>query len=151
MRMPNMTLSRSNSFASDLANANKKDISLGMTLHDLPKSNVFTQSLPSDSRFRNPTESFKASREDLGPRMVKGALFTYIRPENTESPELLSVSHNAMRDIGLSQGEETTQDFKDLVAGNKILWDEKTESGIYPWAQCYGGILSSDGSYKRGN
>ena len=71
--------------------------------------------------------------------MVKGALYTFVRPEETKEPELLGVSERAMRDIGLKQGEENTEDFKQLVAGNKIMWDADTEKGIYPWAQCYGG------------
>lgn len=71
--------------------------------------------------------------------MVKGALYTYVRPEETKDPELLGISKSAMTDIGLTKGVENTNDFKNLVAGNKILWDEKSEEGIYPWAQCYGG------------
>ena len=71
--------------------------------------------------------------------MVKNALFTYVRPEEKEGAELYGVSRQAMRDIGLKRGEEETEDFQKLVAGNKILWDPETTEGIYPWAQCYGG------------
>lgn len=71
--------------------------------------------------------------------MVKGALYTYVRPEESKGPELLAVSERAMRDIGLKPGEEKTEEFKQLVAGNKFFWDEKSGEGIYPWAQCYGG------------
>lgn len=117
----------------------------GATLRDLPKSNVFTSQLPPDHDFATPQISFKSAREDLGPRIVKGALYTYVRPEGIEDPELLAISHGAMKDIGLVDGEEETQDFKDLVAGNKILWDPDTGEGIYPWAQCYGGIKSLRG------
>lgn len=113
------------------------------TLQDLPKSNMFTTNLPPDPNFKTPSRSFKASQEDLGPRMVRGALYTYVRPEGTENPELLGVSRSALKDIGLKKGEEKTQDFKNLVAGNKILWDPETETGIYPWAQCYGGNIKS--------
>jgi len=70
--------------------------------------------------------------------MVKGALFTYVRPEPTEGPELLGVSSKAMEDLGLKAGEEETAQFKALMAGNEIWWNEET-GGIYPWAQCYGG------------
>lgn len=113
----------------------------GVTLNDLPKSNIFTTYLPPDPEFPTPIVSFKAPREDLGPRNVKGALYTYVRPEGIDHPELLAVSHRAMKDIGLREGEEETQVFKDLVAGNKIFWDPESEQGIYPWAQCYGGIF----------
>ena len=74
--------------------------------------------------------------------MVKGALYTYVRPEGVETPELLGVSKRAMKDIGLREGEEMTEEFKELVAGNKIMWDNETKEGIYPWAQCYGGALN---------
>ena len=111
----------------------------GVPLQDLPKSNVFTSNLPPDPQYSTPISSHSAPRNHLGPRTVKGALYTYVRPEKTESPELLCVSMQAMRDLGLKEGEEKKEEFRQLVAGNKIFWDEKTQEGIYPWAQCYGG------------
>lgn len=110
----------------------------GSSLADLPKSNVFTSKLPPDPAFETPEASHKAPRETLGPRMVKGALFTYVRPEPTEGSELLGVSSKAMEDLGLKTGEEETAQFQALVAGNEIWWNED-KGGIYPWAQCYGG------------
>lgn len=115
--------------------------SVGVAIKDLPKSNVFTQSLPSDPQFPTPTESHKASRRELGPRRVRGALYTYVRPEERRNAELLAVSHRAMRDLGLKEGEDQTHEFKELMAGNRIEWKEETGTGIYPWAQCYGGIV----------
>ncbi|KAJ5641592.1 hypothetical protein N7490_005592 [Penicillium lividum] len=113
-------------------------LSHGSSLVDLPKSNIFTSKLPPDPAFETPESSHKAPREALGPRMVKGALFTFVRPEQNEAPELLGVSPKAMEDLGLKAGEEETAQFKALVAGNEIWWDED-KGGIYPWAQCYGG------------
>lgn len=121
-------------------NSGIKDKSNGVTLQDLPKSSVFTSHFPPDPEFPTPQISFKSSRKDLGPRIVRGALYTYVRPEEVENSELLAVSHRAMKDIGLIEGEEETKDFNDLVAGKKIFWDPETMEGIYPWAQCYGGI-----------
>lgn len=69
-------------------------------------------------------------------------MYTYVRPEPAEGPELLGVSPKAMRDIGLRPGEESTEQFKALVSGNQIWWNEK-DGGIYPWAQCYGGMLGT--------
>ncbi|KAJ5092677.1 hypothetical protein N7456_008538 [Penicillium angulare] len=112
--------------------------SAGTTLEDLPKSNVFTSKLPPDAAFPTPDVSHKAPRETLGPRMVKEALFTYVRPEAAEEPELLGVSPRAMEDLGLKDGEEENPKFRALVAGNEIFWSEEN-GGIYPWAQCYGG------------
>jgi len=111
----------------------------GTSLSDLPKSNTFTDSLPSDPAFKTPADSHNAARHQLGPRMVKGALYTYVRPEEVKDPELLAVSPAAMKDIGLREGEEDSEEFKATVAGNHIFWEQETGSGVYPWAQCYGG------------
>jgi len=113
----------------------------GVTLHDLPKSNNFTSNLPADPKFPTPLDSHNASREKLGPRQVRGALYTFVRPEMVKSPELLGVSTRAMKDIGLKEGEQYTDEFRDFVSGNKIIsWNESSpDSGVYPWAQCYGG------------
>lgn len=113
----------------------------GVSLEDLPKSNIFTTKLPPDPTFDTPQASHNAPRETLGPRTVRDALYTFVRPEPRDEPELLGVSPRAMRDIGLKEGEEKTKDFLDMVAGNKIFWSEK-DGGIYPWAQCYGGVFT---------
>jgi hypothetical protein len=110
----------------------------GISLAELPKSNNFTSKLPADPAFETPESSHTAPRETLGPRMVKGALFTYVRPEQSDEPELLSVSSKAMKDLGLKPDEKNSSQFKALVAGNEIWWNEE-QGGIYPWAQCYGG------------
>jgi uncharacterized protein YdiU (UPF0061 family) len=112
------------------------------TLQSLPKSHVFTSNLPTDSAFPSPLDSHNAERQKLGPRMVKDALYTYVRPDPAgESSELLAVSQRALADIGLKDEEAQSEEFKDVVAGRKILtWDaENPDEGIYPWAQCYGG------------
>ncbi|KAI9813898.1 MAG: hypothetical protein M1832_006045 [Thelocarpon impressellum] len=120
--------------------ASQLSSSAGVSLHDLPKSHTFTSALPADSAFPTPLASHRASREELGPRQVKGALFTYVRPEHQGRRELLGVSRAAMRDLGLKEGEERTEVFGEVVAGEKVLgWDEETGKGVYPWAHCYGG------------
>ncbi|MCJ1307093.1 hypothetical protein MMC25_000739 [Agyrium rufum] len=111
----------------------------GVSLSDLPKSNIFTSSLPADAKFPTPASSHKASHDELGPRQIRNALFTYVRPEEKEEPQLLGVSRRAMKDIGIKEGEEEIELFKDVAAGNKIFWDEEKQAGVYPWAQCYGG------------
>ncbi|KAF1810930.1 UPF0061-domain-containing protein [Eremomyces bilateralis CBS 781.70] len=112
----------------------------GYTLRDLPKSSVFTSALPADPDFPTPQSSHSAPRSNLGPRLVKGAFYTFVRPEGVESPELLGVSKAALRDIGIAESEVDNPEFQEAVAGNKTLtWDEEKQEGIYPWAQCYGG------------
>ncbi|KAF2182863.1 UPF0061-domain-containing protein [Zopfia rhizophila CBS 207.26] len=110
------------------------------TLSFLPKSNVFTSNLPADPAFPTPSDSHSAPREKLGPRLVKEAIYTYVRPEMTKSPEVLCVSSRALQDLGLNREEAETDEFRQVFAGNKILtWDDETKEGIYPWSQCYGG------------
>jgi uncharacterized protein YdiU (UPF0061 family) len=120
---------------------NSNGSSEGHTLRSIPKSNVFTQNLPADDAFPTPKESHDAPRQKLGPRMVKDALYTYVRPDPQGEAELLAVSQRALQDLGLSEEEAKSEEFKEVVSGKKILtWDEsRPDEGIYPWAQCYGG------------
>jgi len=112
----------------------------GASLADLPKSWTFTSSLPPDPKFPTPAISHKTPRDDIEPRQVRGALFTWVRPEEAKEPVLLAVSPAAMHDLGIKEGEEKTEEFKQLVAGNRLLgWDEEIGEGGYPWAMCYGG------------
>lgn len=138
VRLAQMSAHLSNGASTGTVNGSSHN---GVHLSELPKSATFTSQLPADPLFPTPADSFDAPRSKLGPRMVKGALYTYVRPEGSEKSELLGVSKRAMKDIGLKEGEETTEEFKELVAGNKIMWDNETKEGIYPWAQCYGGML----------
>ncbi|SPO05741.1 probable FMP40 Found in Mitochondrial Proteome [Cephalotrichum gorgonifer] len=113
----------------------------GTTLADLPKSWTFTSSLPNDPRHANPAESHATPREQFLPRQVHGALYTWVRPEGAEDPELLAVSPAALRDLGIRADEAQTETFLQVVSGNKLLgWDEESGEGGYPWAQCYGGF-----------
>lgn len=125
--------------ANHLANGHSNGVHTGTTLDKLPKSNIFTSSNPPDSQYPTPESSHTAAREKLGPRMVREALFTYVRPDPTEEPELLAVSKRALKDLGLSDSEKDSELLKEVVAGNKFFWDEK-DGGVYPWAQCYGGF-----------
>ena len=126
--------------AAHLSSTSNSSSNPGVSLADLPKSWTFTSSLPPDEKFATPAESHKTPRDDIGPRMVKGALFTWVRPEESIEPELLSVSPAALRDLGIQEGEEKTEEFRQTVAGNRLLgWNEEKQEGGYPWAQCYGG------------
>lgn len=112
----------------------------GVSIDDLPKSSVFTANLPPDPQYPTPSDSHNAARSELGPRLVRDALYTYVRPEPAKDAELVSVSPAAMRDLGIAEGEEKTEAFQDMVAGRKIVgWDDEKKEGIYPWAQAYGG------------
>ncbi|KAM0553862.1 hypothetical protein ACHAPJ_007208 [Fusarium lateritium] len=113
----------------------------GVSLEDLPKSWHFTESLPADSLFPTPADSHKTPRDQITPRQVRNAVYTWVRPSEQKDPELLAVSPAALRSLGIRPGEEKTDDFRQLVAGNKLYgWDEEKLEGGYPWAQCYGGF-----------
>ncbi|KAI0020466.1 hypothetical protein F4780DRAFT_373526 [Xylariomycetidae sp. FL0641] len=111
------------------------------SINDIPKSWTFTSKLPPDSLFPTPADSHKTPRDQIGPRQVRDALFTWVRPQPVDTPELLAVSPAAMRDLGIQAGDEKSADFVATVAGNKLQgWDEVKQEGGYPWAQCYGGF-----------
>ncbi|CRJ95868.1 hypothetical protein BN1708_002072 [Verticillium longisporum] len=112
----------------------------GVSIADLPKTWHFTCSLPADSQYPTPADSHETPRNQIRPRQVRNAIFSYVRPEPAENPELLAVSPAAMRDIGIKEGDETTDEFRQTVAGNRLHgWDQDKLEGGYPWAQCYGG------------
>ncbi|GAB7366631.1 hypothetical protein MBLNU230_g8615t1 [Neophaeotheca triangularis] len=114
------------------------------TIRDLPKTNSFTRGLPPDPQYPTPASSHSVDRKELGPRMVRSAAYTYVRPEPVENPELLAVSKAALRDLNIDPASvENDPDFKEVVAGNKIITidgkDQPSDDDVYPWAQCYGG------------
>ncbi|KAF2722143.1 UPF0061-domain-containing protein [Polychaeton citri CBS 116435] len=126
--------------ASNIANGSHP--SQTFSVHDLPKTNVFTRKLPSDTGYPTPQESHAADRQKLGPRLVKSAGYTFVRPDPYEKTELLGVSKAALKDLAIDPSSVETEDFKDVVSGAKIITlesDTPNDTTIYPWAQCYGG------------
>lgn len=124
-----------------IATNNNGATTAGASINDIPKSWTFTSNLPADALYPTPADSHKTPRSDIGPRQVRNALFTWVRPQTVKDPELLAVSPAGMRDLGIREGDEKNPDFVATVAGNKIQgWDEEKGEGGYPWAQCYGGF-----------
>lgn len=103
------------------------------TLSNIKKTCVFTQNLPPDPDVLTPEAADKNPKLTQTPRQVRKALYTYVRPQSNEEAEILAVSPSCFETLGLDISEATTDDFRDLVSGNKIYDD------IHPWAQCYGG------------
>ena len=128
--------------ASAPTNGNAGAATTRLSINDIPKSWTFTSKLPADPLFPTPADSHRTPRNEILPRQVRGALFTWVRPQPVARPQLLAVSPAAMRDLGIKEGDERTSDFVDTVSGNRIQgWDEeKLEGPGYPWAQCYGGF-----------
>ena len=92
--------------------------------------------MTADPEYPTPESSRKGPRQALGPRQVRGAMFTWVTPEGGEPhPEVLAVSEDAMKTLGLKLEEADREQFKHLMAGNT------TVDGLMPWAAAYGGIF----------
>ena len=108
----------------------------GVSLSELPKSHIFTTHLPPDPVIPTPEASKEASPQQLRvSRPVKSALFTWVAPEKNENPQLLATSWKAVKDLGLNAEEVKTEDFLNLMSGNKIYEEH------YPWGESLLGIL----------
>lgn len=140
---PHKLSARLAQMANHLSNGHTNGAPKTFSLSDLPKSNNFTQKLPPDEKYPTPASSHAAERTKLGPRMVRSAAYTFVRPEAIEKPELLGVSQAALRDLAIDPESVKSEEFVDTVAGNKIITladgEEPGDGDIYPWAQCYGG------------
>ncbi|KAK4505354.1 hypothetical protein PRZ48_003317 [Zasmidium cellare] len=129
--------------ASHISNGHVNGDQKTFNIRDLPKTNNFTQKLPPDPEYPTPATSHKAERTALGPRLVKNAAYTFVRPQPFRKSELIGVSKAALKDLAIDPASVDTEDFKKTVAGEQIITiDEDKEPGdndVYPWAQCYGG------------
>ncbi len=66
-------------------------------------------------------------------RQVKKACFSYVTPKKTSNPELLHVSPEMLKNIGLSEADAKSDHFLNVFTGNEVLNNTK------PYAMCYGG------------
>lgn len=65
-------------FSNGAMNGFGSETNTGVSLQGLPKSNVFTSSLPPDPEFETPLESHKAPRSDLGEYAVLETRFSLL-------------------------------------------------------------------------
>lgn len=82
---------------------------------------TFTEELPADKVIENHR------------RQVYNACFSYVYPKKTKKPEVLHVSPEMASELGISNEEFSSEDFKNIFTGNKTLPNTK------PYAMCYGG------------
>lgn len=99
------------------------NVSLFMLLSDFnfKINNTFIEELPADKVSMN------------SPRQVLQACFSYTTPTKTRRPFLIAVSESLTNELGLSEENIKSNDFTQVVTGNKVL--KNTE----PYAMCYGG------------
>jgi uncharacterized protein YdiU (UPF0061 family) len=83
--------------------------------------NTFTESLPADPILENTR------------RQVTKACYSFVTPKQTARPEILHVSKEMATNLGISETDFTSEEFKNVFTGNTVL--PKTK----PYAMCYGG------------
>ncbi|WP_055446283.1 protein adenylyltransferase SelO [Lacinutrix mariniflava] len=66
-------------------------------------------------------------------RQVEKACFSYATPKQTEKPELLHVSPEMLKNLGLTEEDAKSEAFLKTFTGNSVLPNTK------PYAMCYGG------------
>lgn len=66
-------------------------------------------------------------------RQVEKACFSYVTPKQTAKPELLHVSPEMLKNLGLTEADAKSKDFLNVFTGNSVLPNTK------PYAMCYGG------------
>nr|WP_281501032.1 YdiU family protein [Cellulophaga sp. F20128] len=66
-------------------------------------------------------------------RQVTEACFSFVTPKKTEKPELLHVSSEMLKTLGLTAEDGASADFLNVFTGNQLLPNTK------PYAMCYGG------------
>ena len=83
--------------------------------------NTFLNNLPADKILEN-------SR-----RQVTDAVYSFVTPKKTQQPEIIHVSQEMARDLGITKEETKSELFKNVFTGNEVYADTK------PFAMCYGG------------
>ncbi len=92
-----------------------------VTLTDLTFDNRFVAELPADP-------------SDLNrPRQVHRAAYSLVAPTPTSKPKLLALSAEVASELGLSADDLKSEEFLEVVTGNRVL------DGMSPHAMAYGG------------
>lgn len=81
----------------------------------------FTQSLPADANIEN------------FPRQVMNACYSFVQPKVTIRPKMIIYSKEVASDLNLDKKFCESQEFIDIMSGNKLT------EGSKPYAMCYGG------------
>lgn len=66
-------------------------------------------------------------------RQVKESCYSFVKPKSTANPELLHVSAEMLKALGLTNEVAKSEDFLKVFTGNTVLPNTK------PYAMCYGG------------
>ncbi|MEN9906862.1 MAG: hypothetical protein RLZZ540_3 [Bacteroidota bacterium] len=66
-------------------------------------------------------------------RQVENACFSFATPTKTANPEIIHVSSEMLKNLGLSIADAQTDEFKNVFTGNEVF------PNTQPFAMCYGG------------
>ena len=66
-------------------------------------------------------------------RQVRNACYSFVKPKQTKQASLVHVADDMMDELGLTQEDVQSQEFLEVMTGNKVL------EGTQPYAMCYGG------------
>ncbi len=95
--------------------------SVSTSFDALTFDNRFTGELPADPVLENRC------------RQVPDALFSRVKPYKVKRPELLAYSPDVLDILGLDQGYAASNQFTQIMAGNRLA------KGMDPYASCYAG------------
>lgn len=88
---------------------------------NLNLKDVFSKELPSDPISENTR------------RQVHKSCFSYVSPVKTKKAEMIHVSEEMLREIGLTRDDAESIEFLKVFTGNQVMSNTK------PYAMCYGG------------
>jgi len=83
--------------------------------------NRFSKELPADPK------------EGVQRRQVHNACFSWVKPTPVAAPKLISFAHEVAELFDWSKADCESEEFLQLVSGNKLL------QGMQPYSMCYGG------------
>ena len=66
-------------------------------------------------------------------RQVSKSCFSFVSPTSTSKPEMIHVSPEMLKNLGLSESDAKSNQFLEVFTGNSIL------PNTNPYAMCYGG------------
>ena len=90
-------------------------------LFSLNIDNQFTLHLPADKQ------------QDVFPRQVEHAAFSYVQPQQTQQPSLVSINKALALQLGFTAKDLSNDDIAAVLTGNKII------AGMQPYSMNYGG------------
>lgn len=84
-------------------------------------NNQFSLKLPADRQ------------EDIFPRQVEGAAYSYVTPQKTKQPSLVSINKALALQLGFTKEVLSNEKIAEVLTGNQII------TGMQPYAMNYGG------------